>query len=250
MSVHLYNADCFEIMQDIPDESVDLILCDPPFGITRNTWDKILSFDKMWEQFDRIIKPRGCMAIFSMQPFASKVVMSNPSEFKYEWIWEKTNAVGFLNSHFAPLRAHENILIFSKSAACFVQDEENAMVYNPQFTQGKPYTAISGINSDNYNYKNGKPTKRVSNGERYPRDILTYAKDKGGYHPNQKPVALLEYLIKTYCPPHSPVVLDPTMGSGSTGVAAANCGVDFIGIETSEKYFKIAQERIETAQKG
>ena len=162
---------------------------------------------------------------------------------KYEWIWEKPMATGRLNCNFAPMKAHENILIFSKSAACYVKDKSHAMVYNPQMTEGKPYTAISGRASTNYDTKWSKEQPTVNNGTRYPRDVQKFAHDKEKFHPTQKPVALLEYLIKTYTN-EGDTVLDNCMGSGSTGVAAVNTNRNFIGIELDENYFKIAQERI------
>ena len=152
-------------------------------------------------------------------------------------------ATGFLNSKFAPMKAHENVLIFSKSAACYVKDKDNAMVYNPQMTEGKPYTSIQGMTSTNYDTKWAKETVTVNNGTRYPRDIQKFTHDKEKYHPTQKPVALCEYLIKTYTN-EGDTVLDNCMGSGSTGVACSHTKRNFIGIELDREYFNIAKKRI------
>ena len=152
-------------------------------------------------------------------------------------------ATGRLNCNFAPMKAHENILIFSKSAACYVKNKTNAMIYNPQMTEGKPYIAMSGWDSSNYDMKWSKQQLRINNGSRYPRDIQRFTHDKGQYHPTQKPVALLEYLIRTYTN-EGDTILDNVMGSGSTGVAAVNTNRNFIGMELDEKYFNIAKERI------
>lgn len=161
---------------------------------------------------------------------------------KYEWIWDKPMPTGRLNCNFAPLKTHETVLIFSKSAACYVKNPENAMIYNPQMTEGKPYKSLSGGPSTNYDTKWCKQTTTINNGTRYPRDVQRFSHDRVKLHPTQKPVALLEYLIKTYTN-EGDVVLDNCMGSGSTGVAARNTGRFFWGIEKDEYYFEVAKER-------
>lgn len=231
--IDLRQGDCLEIMKDIPDKSIDLILCDLPYGTTRNKWDSVIPIDKLWEQYERIIKQNGAIVLFSQMPFSAELVHSNLKLFKYEWIWQKDNGTGFLNAKKMPLKIHENILVFYKKLP----------IYNPQMRKGfKPYKCKQGRHSTNYgNYEQGYITK--SNGDRYPIDIINLKKDVG-LHPTQKPVALLEYLIKTYTNEND-LVLDNCMGSGSTGVACKNLNRNFIGIELDEKYFNIAKERIE-----
>jgi site-specific DNA-methyltransferase (adenine-specific) len=230
-------------MKEIADESIDMILCDLPYGTTKNKWDSPINLELLWKQYNRIIKNRGCIALFAQSPFDKVLGCSNLEMLKYEWIWEKPMATGRLNCNFAPMKAHENILIFSKSAACYVKNSNNAMIYIPQMTEGKPYKAISGKASTNYDTKWSKEQLTINEGTRYPRDIQRFAHDKDKYHPTQKPVALLEYLIKTYTH-EGDIVLDNCMGSGSTGVAALNIGRSFIGMELDENYFNIAKERI------
>ena len=241
--IEIKQGDCLELMKDIPDKSIDMILCDLPYGTTRNKWDSIIPLDKLWKQYERVIKDNGCIALFAQTPFDKVLGASNLKLLKYEWIWEKPMATGRLNCNFAPMKAHENILIFSKSAACYVKDKSKAMIYVPQMTEGKPYKAISGRASSNYDTKWSKESLTINNGTRYPRDVLKFAHDKDKFHPTQKPVALLEYFIKTYTNEND-VVLDNCMGSGSTGVAYQNTNRKFIGFELDEKYFGIAKERL------
>ena len=236
----LFNADCIDIMRGIDDKSVDLILCDLPYGTTHNEWDRLIPFEELWWQYNRIIKDRGVIALFSLAPFDKTLACSNLEMFRYEWIWKKNNAVGFLSSNNAPLRQHEVILIFSKSGFTSINKEDN-MIYNPQMKKGKPYIAKSGTSTGSYNKYNSVVT--VTD-ERYPTDILEFALDYPSVHPTQKPVALCEYLIRTYTD-EGMLVLDNCMGSGSVGVAAVNTGRDFIGIELNKDFFNIAQDRIE-----
>lgn len=246
--MQLIHGDCLELMKDIPDESIDMILCDLPYGTTKNKWDCMIPLEKLWGGYKRIIKRRGAIALFSQCPFDKILGASNLEMLKYEWVWEKAMPTGRLNCHNAPLKVHENILVFSKSAACYVKNPEHTMIYNPQMTTGKPYKSISGSRSPNYDTKWCRRELIVNNGTRYPRDIQKVPHDKGGYHPTQKPVPLLEYLIKTYTS-EGDLVLDNCMGSGSTGVACVNTGRDFIGIELDDKYFQIAEKRINDALK-
>lgn len=236
MKIDLRCGDCLEIMKDIPDESIDMILCDLPYGTTKNKWDSIIDLNELWNGYERIIKDNGAIVLFSQMPFTAELVHSNLKLFRYEWIWEKENGTGFLNAKKMPLKIHENILVFYKKLP----------TYNPQMRKGfKPYKCKQGRHSTNYGaYEQGHITE--SNGERYPIDIIEFKKDTG-LHPTQKPVALLEYLIKTYTN-ECDIVLDNCMGSGSTGVACINTNRNFIGIELDEKYFEIAKERIEKAQ--
>ena len=234
--IDLRQGDCLEVMKDIPDKSIDMILCDLPYGTTRNKWDSIIPLNDLWIQYERIIKDNGAIVLFSQMPFTAELVHSNLNLFKYEWIWEKDNGTGFLNAKKMPLKKHENILVFYKKLP----------TYNPQMRTGfKPYKCKQGRHSTNYGaYEQGHITE--SNGERYPIDIIEFKKDSG-LHPTQKPVALLEYLIKTYTN-EGDTVLDNCMGSGSTGIASKELNRNFIGIEIDEKYYKIACERINNTQ--
>lgn len=241
--ITLLGGDCLTLMQEIPDKSIDMILCDLPYGGTKNKWDKTLDLISLWKQYERVIKDNGCIALFAQTPFDKILGSSNLKLLKYEWIWEKPMATGRLNCNFAPMKAHENILIFSKSAACYVKDSSKAMKYIPQMATGKPYKAISGRASTNYDTKWSREHLTINEGTRYPRDILKFPHDKDKFHPTQKPVALCEYLIKTYTE-KGDLVLDNCMGSGSTGVACMNTNRRFIGIELDEKYLSIAKERL------
>ena len=244
----IYNEDCMEGMKRIPDGSVDCIICDLPYGTTRNFWDSVIPLDELWTQYKRIIKERGAIVLFSQMPFTSVLAISNIDMLKYEWIWEKTMATGFLNAKFAPMKSHENILVFSKSAACFVKDQNNSMVYNPQMSNGRPYrykvnrSLIS--KSSNYDYKNMSSYEIVNDGSNYyPRDVLNFSLDKEKFHPTQKPVSLLKYLVLTYSN-KGDTILDNCMGSGTTALACIDTGRNFIGFEKEKKYFDIAMKRI------
>lgn len=222
-------------MDDLPDKSIDMILCDLPYGTTsRNKWDSIIPTDKLWAQYKRIIRDGGAIVLFAQQPFACDLIQSNRKWFRYEWIWEKSCAVGFLNANRMPLRAHENILVFYNKLP----------TYNPQKTNGKPYRAKSGnITSTNYGIFNGDYRTVNLDGKRYPRDVIRF-NGETGYHPTQKPVPLCEYLIKTYTN-EGELVLDNCMGSGTTGLACVNTNRRFIGMELDKEYLRIAKERLE-----
>lgn len=237
----IYLGDCLELMPQIPDKSIDMVLCDLPYGTTKNQWDSIIPLDKLWAQYERVIKPNGAIVLFSQQPFTSMLVMSNPKMFKYEWIWEKENGTGFLNANHAPLKIHENILVFGKGATSPTK-KSVSMTYNPQKTKGKPYTCVQGYTGNNYSHTVGNVT--VSDGMRYPTDILRFQRDKNKYHSTQKPVELLQYLIRTYTNEND-VVLDNTMGSGSTIVAAIREKRQYIGFEINKDYYGSACKRIE-----
>ena len=221
-------------MKNIPDKSIDMILCDLPYGTTHNKWDNVIPMESLWEQYNRIIKDHGAIVLFSQMPFGASLIMSNPKMFRYEWIWEKNQAVGFLNAKKMPLRKHENILVFYK----------HLPTYNPQglIKLDEPIQEEGRANRSGKNYRVADKSF-IRTHKNYPTDIITFSKDTG-YHPTQKPVDLLEYLIKTYTN-EGDVVLDNCMGSGSTGVACQNTNREFIGMELDEKYFKIACERIE-----
>ena len=176
----IYNEDCLVGMAKIPDASIDCIICDLPYGTTRNQWDSVIPLNDLWNHYNRIIKENGAIILFSQMPFTAVLVCSNLNDFKYEIVWQKENATGFLNSNFAPMKIHENILVFSKSSACFVKDKNFAMIYNPQMIHGcKPYIANrTGRLSTNYDHKHSKPTTTINNGERFPNDIIFFKRDK------------------------------------------------------------------------
>lgn len=236
----LYLGDCLDILPTLPSGSVDLVLCDLPYGTTQNAWDSVLPLVPLWREYWRLLRDGGAIVLSTMQPFTSTLVQSQMARFKYEWIWEKNKATGHLNAKKQPLRAHESILVFY----------DRQCVYNPQKTQGKPYAAHGGASALN-NYGDFRAIREGSaDGSRYPRSVIEFPvhnnDDPGETHPTQKPVPLFEYLIRTYTH-EGAVVLDNTMGSGTTGVAAANTDRRFIGIEKEPPYFEIAQRRIADA---
>ena len=235
----LLNGDCLELMKGIPDGSVDSIITDPPYGTTACKWDSVLPFDKLWEQYERIIKPNGAIILFGSQPFTSALIMSNPKLFKYELIWDKKTGLGFLDSKFRPLKSHENIIIFGLGGCS--NGSKIPMKYNPQ---GLIETTKQNKNTKS-NILNSEPKKRENLGTthtNYPKSIHTFSRVSGN-HPTEKPLDLLEYLVKTYTN-EGDMVLDNTMGSGTTGVACKNTNRNFIGIEKDENYFEIANKRI------
>ena len=229
--IKLLQGDCLELMGGIPDKSVDLILCDLPYGVTQNAWDKKIPLDILWEQYNRIIKTNGAIVLHCQQPFTAELIMSNKKMFKYCWTWYKKQCSGFLNAKKQPLRNCEDIAVFYRKQC----------IYNPQMRKGKPQLKNTGGKSTNYNDFTFQP--HISE-LYYPTTMLEFPlpRFKNG-HPTQKPVALLEYLIKTYTN-EGDTVLDNCMGSGSTGVAAKNLNRNFVGIELNEKYFEIANKRI------
>lgn len=232
--MNLQQGDCLDLMQHIPDASIDAIITDPPYDVTACKWDVVVPMDAMWEAFKRVIKPNGAIVIFGMQPFTSRLVLSNPKWFKYDWCWRKLGITGHLNAKKQPLRDKEDILVFY-SQQC---------TYNPQMETGKPYKARGTASDKGRCYGNYGPTRNDNHGTRYPRQTITFSNSvKTGVHPTQKPLDLLEYLVKTYTNPGE-TVLDPFMGSGTTGVACVNTGRNFIGFELDENYFEIATRRI------
>ena len=236
----LYQGDCIEVMKDIEDGSVDLILTDPPYGTTACKWDSVIPFEPMWEQLNRIIKPNGAICLFGSEPFSSALRMSNIKNFKYDWIWDKRIPSGMSYARFQPMRQTENISVFCNGKT----------VYNPQMVKrdkpikkgGNKYSPSAPIQA----CKEGKDFKKTYE-YKNPINLIVFDKiRKGSLHPTQKPVPLLEYLIRTYTN-EGETVLDFTMGSGSTGVACVNTNRRFIGIELDENYFKIAENRIKQA---
>lgn len=240
--MQLLNGDCLQLMKQIPNKSIDMILCDLPYGTTACKWDNVIPFEPLWEQYNRIIKDNGCIALFSSQPFTSSLVMSNPKMYKYEWIWQKTHPKGHLNAKKMPMRAHENIEIFYKKPP----------VYHPQMTHGhkRKVGKTNYIRESDGNSCYGREVRNTSydSTDRYPLDVQVFgnAVQSKKLHPTEKPVALLEYLIKTYSN-EDDIILDNCMGSGSTGVACVNTGREFIGIELDENYYNIAKNRISQA---
>lgn len=232
----LYLGDCLEILPHLP--GIDAVVTDPPYGTTACAWDSVIPFAPMWEQLKRITKPRGAIVLFGSQPFTSALIMSNPQMFKYEWIWDKRSPTGYLNCKVRPMLQHEGVLVFS----------EGAHLYNPQ--RRADVGKLFGKSGDRQNKVYGQAGQDIKEGVGYPLTILQFAKPNnlsgGGMHPTQKPVALMEYLIKTYTN-EGETVLDFTMGSGTTGVACMNLGRKFIGIELVPEYFEIAAKRIEAA---
>ncbi|MGQ3820307.1 DNA-methyltransferase [Pseudomonas alliivorans] len=238
--IQLYQGDCLEVMKHLPDASVDMVLADLPYGTTQCAWDVIIPFVPLWEQYLRIAKPDAAIVLCAAQPFASLLIASNPGLFRYEWIWEKTAATGFLNAKKAPLKAHENILVFYRRQPTYV----------PIMTPGatiKRVKASVACHGENY-AKSVSVRAPYESTERYPRSVLKFAKDNRlkSQHPTQKPVALMEYLIRTYTSAGE-AVLDNTMGSGTTGVACIKSRRRFIGIERDEIIFGTASDRIAAA---
>ena len=243
--IQLFNGDCLEVMKSIPDKSIDAIITDPPYGTTACKWDSVIPFDLMWEQLNRIIKDNGAIVLFGSQPFTSSLVLSNINMFKYTWYWIKDKPSNFFMGKKQPLRYVEEVLVFSKAIP----------LYNPQMQpreekdKRKNKLTSSLLKNENIgiNEKTEKYQDRIKSGINdfiYPRNYQKFNNRTEGLHPTQKPVALIEYLIKTYTNENE-IVLDFTMGSGTTGVACKNLNRKFIGIEMDDKYFDLAKKRIE-----
>jgi site-specific DNA-methyltransferase (adenine-specific) len=254
MSTQLILGDCLEEMKKIPDGSIDLVLTDPPYGTTACKWDTVIPFEPMWEQLKRVTKKNGAIVLFGSQPFTSALVMSNPKMFKYEWVWHKNFSGGFATAKFQPMKYHENIVVFSIAKTAYNPIfEDYAESVKKRFKEGE---------SVNVNKQSQNSTNQIHNGfgssphsisfkrGRYPSSVqkIDGVPNCNGVrvHPTQKPVALMEYLIKTYTN-EGETVLDFTMGSGTTGVACKNLNRNFIGIELDPTYFEIAKARIEAA---
>lgn len=237
--IKLYNGDCLELMPQISDKSVDCIISDLPFGSTSCSWDVVIPFEPLWEQYDRIVKPKGNVILFGAGLFAYKLALSNEKKFRYELIWKKSKCGSPFTAKYMPMKKHENILVFGESASYYEPQMEEGTPYHRNWTPNKVNNmkyGISGVSTDN-------------NGTRYPTTILDFPQKwrrQDQLHPTQKPVELMEWLVKSYCP-EGGVVLDNCMGSGSTGVACVNTGRKFIGIEKNEKYFNMTRNRIQNA---
>ena len=245
-TVELIHGDCLEVMKDIETGSVDAIITDPPYGTTACKWDSVIPFKPMWEQLKRIIKPNGAIVLFGSQPFTSALIMSNIKMFKYCWVWQKDNASNFFAAKFQPLNNTEDIIIFSDGGCN--NGTKNPVRYIPQgvvnidkeCTNGKNVGGMIG-KAHKTSMRHGNKYKQKTSG--YPFKTLKYNRDVNKLHVTQKPVALIEYLIKTYTNENE-TVLDFTMGSGTTGVACRNLNRKFIGIENNAEYFEIAEDRI------
>ena len=241
--MNLYHNDMFDVFPNIEPQSIDLLLTDFPYGTLnkrRNEWDKIIDYDKFWHYVDIICKPNCAIVSTASQPFTSVLISTNYTNFKYCLVWEKSKSTGYLNAKKQPMRSHEDIVVFYKKQP----------TYNPQFTSGKPYDKGKALrDAEQY----GQQTKSVhvkdTEGKRYPRSVLYFktAEDEGKLHPTQKPIALYEYLIRTYSN-EGDTILDPCMGSGTTGVACNNTNRNFIGIESDNNYYNIARDRIEVGK--
>ncbi len=243
--IKLLQGDCLEVMDDIQGGAIDMILADVPYGTTACKWDSIIPLEPMWEQLKRVIKPKSAIVMTASQPFTTTLIASNMKMFKYCWVWEKDNATNFLSSKYQPMKKHEDIIVFGQMAITY--SKKGNMKYYPQMEVGKAYTQRSGKQkTEKHNAIARSKIEQVitkNKGERFPSTIQKFNRDKSKIHPTQKPVALMEYLIKTYTN-EGEVVLDFTMGSGTTGVACQNLGRDFIGIELDKNYFGIAKNRI------
>jgi site-specific DNA-methyltransferase (adenine-specific) len=240
MNIKLFHGDCLKIMSSIESNSVDMILCDLPYGVTNNKWDEVIDLPSLWKHYERIIKKNGVVALTATQPFTSQLVMSNRKMFKYDLIWEKTISSNQLNVRFQPLRSHESILIFYAKPS----------TYNEQKTIGKPYSIKrKGLYNDG-NYNKQSSSEKKNDGFRHARSVIKISNPriKGG-HPTQKPIELLEYLIKTFTNPGD-TVLDNCMGSGSTGIACKNLNRSFIGIEMDTRYFDMAKQTLRNKENG
>lgn len=241
--IELLQGDCLELMKNIPDGSVDMVLADLPFGTTGNNWDAAIPFEPLWKQYRSICKPNAAIVLFADEPFTSTMIMSNPKMFRYKWIWDKERGSNFQNARFSPMKCTEDIPVFYKKKP----------TYNPQFWYAKPYKTKAKKRSKEIEGLSGGNVAKFcaetvsDDGRRYPLNIIRCNRDGARIHPTQKPVALLEYLIRTYTN-EGETVLDNTMGSGSTGVACVNTERSFIGMELNENYFEIAKKRIKEAK--
>ena len=264
--VELYQGDCLEQMLNIPDHSVDLILCDLPYGTTDRSgveskgnnrllkWDTVIPLDLLWEQYRRILKPLGTVALTADQPFTSQLIMSNLDWFKYEWIWKKKKTTGFLLANYRPMKETEDVVIFSPGGAAAASRNGKNMTYNPQGLiekkvkkKNNPKRLGKFLHNPEHMGENNKllhESEYEQKWTNYPSEIIEFGLDRDVIHPTQKPVALMEYLIKTYSN-EGETVLDNCMGSGTTGVAAVKCNRKFIGIEADADYFTKASERID-----
>ena len=246
----LMQGDCLERMKEIPDGSVDMVLADPPYGTTACKWDTVIPLDAMWEHLKRLIKPNGAIVMTASQPFTSALVMSNPDWFKYCWVWHKNRPTGHAHAKNKPMKKHEDVAVFSSGTTVHASQSKMRM---PYFPQGVYDIAPVEVDHKGKCTSDAHFSPRPSHGKftrsktGYPSSIIKFSTEMKKTHPTAKPVALMEYLIKTYTN-EGDTVLDFACGSGSTGVACVNTSRSFIGIELDPDYFKIAKQRIEAAQ--
>lgn len=246
----LIHGDCLDEMKNIKEKSIDMILSDLPYGTTACKWDSIIPFEPLWEQYNRVIKDNGAIVLFGSEPFTSKLIISNIKMFKYNWYWNKNSTSGFVNAKLKPMNTIETISVFSKGKTS--NGNKNNMPYFPQGLKlyNKMVSRGNKEGKENTYYRPSTSTNcNFQKWTNYPRNYLEFGYQKKAVHPTQKPVALLEYLIKTYTKENE-TVLDNCMGSGSTGVACVNTGRNFIGIEKEKKYYDIAMNRIDKIVKG
>lgn len=245
----LIHGDCLEVMRKIPDKSIDLILCDLPFAVTGLSWDVLIPFDKLWSQYERIIKPTSAIVLYASQPFTTHLINSNLNLFKYCIVWEKNRPSGVAHAKNKFMACHEDICIFSKGATIHKSQSTRRMIYNPQglikVDKIVKNTKNEGHKAGCINTRPGHKDTYVQEFTNYPKSVLKFDCETKPIHPTQKPVPMLEYLIRTFTSEND-LVLDNTMGSGSTGVAALNTKRRFIGIEKEEKYYDIAVKRLKT----
>jgi site-specific DNA-methyltransferase (adenine-specific) len=243
----VYLGDCLDIMKDIDDKSIDAIICDLPYGTTTCSWDTVIPFEPLWEQYNRVIKDNGAIVLFSQQPFTSALIMSNPTMFKYMWYWKKSRPSGYVNAKLKPLKDIEEIVVFSKGTTA--NGSKSNMVYNPQglvevnkkWKRPKNYEGNGDVNHT----RKATPLEREIKYENYPRQVLEYSNSNHGLiHPTQKPVDLVEFLIRTYTN-EGELILDNCGGSGTTAVAAINTNRNYILIEKEEQYYTKSKDRLE-----
>lgn len=252
-NINLFHGDCLEVMKNIPDKSVDMILCDLPYNKLSAKWDKLIPIDLLWEQYERIIKDNGAIVLFAQQPFTSLLVSSNVGNFRHNIVWHKDKCANFIHARNQPRKTTEDILIFSKKGSGFVHNCKNKCVYNPQMIKRKPRKPTTRTSRSEFLIEIRGKSCDLKSGhdfipdESYPENIIYFKTEHSDrFHPCQKPQELLKYLIKTYTN-EGEIVLDNCMGSGSTGVACVNTNRKFIGIELDEKYFEIAENRLKEA---
>lgn len=241
----LLEGDCLSLMKYIPDESIDMILADLPYGTSACKWDTVINLECLWEEYERIIKSDRAIVLMGAEPFSSKLRLSNVDLYKYDWKWEKPSGANFLNFKYQPAKVHEDIMVFGKKAVSY--SKKGNLFYNPQMEVGVPYKQKSGKQKEDYGNSSVRtPIKQVvtdNKGLRYPRSIQKFSPDKEKLHPTQKPIALFEYLIRTYTN-EGDIVLDNAAGAGTTAIACINTNRNYILMEKDLKYCEIIRERI------
>lgn len=248
--INIMQGDCLELMKAFPDASVDMVMCDLPYGTTACAWDSVIPLDELWNDYRRILKPLGAVVLTASQPFTSALVCSNLDWFKYSWVWAKNRPTNFAHAKNKPMKKHEDVLVFSPGTTVHASQSQNRMTYNPQgisSTRAKKVTKRDSEKTDAFFADRPGHREFVRDKTGYPHTILEFSTDQLGLHPTAKPLALMEYLIRTYTN-EGETVLDNCMGSGTTGVACVNTGRKFIGMERDAGYFAIASRRIEDAR--